>query len=107
MRIADIRRAKGYSSQDALAESKQIHKTQISRVESGKDYRISSLLEVLAALEVDPWDIFGGSPKHSPKKPIELQVLLDKAEAVLREADPDDRLYFSGNIKVFFKGLRR
>lgn len=52
-RIRELRKAKGYSSQETFAYDNDYTLSYYSRLERGEDVRFSSLVRVCEALEVD------------------------------------------------------
>jgi transcriptional regulator with XRE-family HTH domain len=59
-RLKALRKAKGYSNYEQFAYEHNIGRAQYGRYETGSDLRLSSLLRVLAALEVSPEEFFAG-----------------------------------------------
>ena len=59
-RLKALRKAKGYSNYEQFAYEHNIGRAQYGRYETGSDLRVSSLLRVLAALEVSPGEFFAG-----------------------------------------------
>lgn len=59
-RIREIRKARGYTNHDTFAYDHDIDRTQFSKYERGADMRLSSLIKVLAALDITPEDFFKG-----------------------------------------------
>lgn len=57
-RLKAFRIAKGYKNYEAFAFKFDFSRAQISRYEKGEDLRISTLLRLLKALEVNPDEFF-------------------------------------------------
>jgi len=62
-RLREIRKEKGYSNYELFAFDNQIARAQYGRYEKGADLRMSSLLKVLAALDVSLYEFFNDSFK--------------------------------------------
>jgi len=62
-RLREIRKKKGYSNYELFAFDNQIARAQYGRYEKGADLRMSSLLKVLAALDVSLYEFFNDSFK--------------------------------------------
>lgn len=58
-KIKALRKEKGYSSYEIFAYENDFSRAQIGRYENGQDLRLSTLLRVLAALDVQPSEFFG------------------------------------------------
>ena len=62
-KLREFREAKGLSMQD-LANMAEIEKSQIARIEIGKrNPRLSTILVIALALEIDPQEFFQSKPK--------------------------------------------
>ncbi|HYH14820.1 MAG TPA: helix-turn-helix transcriptional regulator [Flavisolibacter sp.] len=57
-RIRELRKAKGYTNHDIFAYDHQLDRTQYSKYERGADMRLSSLIKVLAALDISLAEFF-------------------------------------------------
>lgn len=57
-RIREIRKARGYTNHDTFAYEHELDRTQYSKYERGADMRLSSLIKVLAALEISLAEFF-------------------------------------------------
>jgi len=58
-RIRQIRVSRGFTSQEALAGFLKMHRTFIGHLETGrKDFRVTTLIRVAAALDVSLSDLF-------------------------------------------------
>lgn len=57
-RIRELRKAKGYTSQETFAYDNNYTLSYYSRIERGEDIRFSSLIKVLKALDIDLKDFF-------------------------------------------------
>ena len=57
-RIRELRKAKGYTSQETFAYDNNYTLSYYSRIERGEDIRFSSLIKVLKALDVNLKDFF-------------------------------------------------
>lgn len=81
-RLAAIREAQ-HRNQTGVAKEAGISKDALSVMENGKrGFQIDRLIKVLLVLNVDPWTFFGGSPKHKPTRPIQLEILHDKLDDI-------------------------
>ncbi len=58
-RLKSLRKAKGYSNYEQFAFTHEINRSQYGRYENGEDLRFSTLLKVLAALDVSLTEFFG------------------------------------------------
>ena len=60
-RIRDIRMSRGFASQEALAAFMKKHRTFIGHLETGrKDFRVTTMIRVAAALNVSLSELFAG-----------------------------------------------
>lgn len=57
-RLKALRKAKGYDNYEQFAFTHEINRSQYGRYETGEDLRFSSLLKVLAALDVSLSEFF-------------------------------------------------
>jgi transcriptional regulator with XRE-family HTH domain len=57
-RIREMRIAKGYSSHETFAYDHEFSRSQINGYERGKDIRLSTLLRILHALDINPREFF-------------------------------------------------
>lgn len=57
-RIRELRKGNGYTNHDLFAYDHGLDRTQYSKYERGADMRISSLIKVLAALDISPAEFF-------------------------------------------------
>jgi len=57
-RIKTFRRKKGYTSAERFANDHDVHRVQWGRYENGYDLYVSSLFNVLKALDVTPAEFF-------------------------------------------------
>ncbi|MFM9949455.1 MAG: helix-turn-helix domain-containing protein [Saprospiraceae bacterium] len=67
-RLKALRKAKGYSNYEQFAFTHEINRSQYGRYENGEDLRFSSLLKVLAALDVSLAEFFGEGFDAGEKK---------------------------------------
>ncbi|KQR71208.1 helix-turn-helix domain-containing protein [Pedobacter sp. Leaf176] len=58
-RIRSIREAKGEPNYEKFAFKRNLSRTQLWRYENGEDFRFTSLLKVLTALDISLTDFFG------------------------------------------------
>lgn len=75
--------ARGFASQEALAEHLGMHRTFIGHLETGrKDFRLSTLIRVAEALDVELAELF----RASGKTPLKARAAADGGrQARLRE----------------------
>jgi transcriptional regulator with XRE-family HTH domain len=59
-RIRELRKARGYTNHDTFAYDHEIDRTQYSKYERGADMRVTTLIKVLAALDISLEDFFKG-----------------------------------------------
>lgn len=89
-RIKDERERKTWK-QDGLAKTAGLSRKTVSDLENARrSYGIDSLIDSALALGIDPWTLFGGSPKARPRRKIEHDVLHDELDRILTAADRDE-----------------
>jgi len=58
-RIRQLREDKGYDNHEKFANRYELNRTQVWRYENGEDFRFSSLLKILKAVDISLAEFFG------------------------------------------------
>lgn len=86
-RIREIRVRQGFTSQDALADYLKMHRTFVGHLETGrKDFRVTTIVRVAAALGVPLSELFAGLETGDDARATEA-LRPASTQAILREID--------------------
>jgi transcriptional regulator with XRE-family HTH domain len=88
-RIREIRVRQGFTSQDALADFLKMHRTFVGHLETGrKDFRMTTIIRVAAALDVRLSELFAGlETGEEPPMTGKARRAVPGSQAMLREID--------------------
>src|SRR5262249_45425718 len=99
--IVESRKARNWN-QAMLAKNASVTRKTVSFIENGKNVELDSLFQILSALDINPWEMFGGkAPRRFAEDSTHhhahslLQDLLEagKTEGVMFVLDPLHKAY--------------